>query len=474
MEKHLRDGWRNGFMPDWPPRILQVNTWDSRGGAATVAWNLHHAFRKRGLHARMAVRSKSDDDRDIFAINNEEARRWHSRILLTYERKLRTSGVSSRAAAWTRRSLHLAGNPGRSWEIFRGLENFSYPGTWRLLELAGFRPSIIHCHNLHSGYFDLRALPWLSRIAPVIITLHDAWLLSGHCAHSFGCGRWKNGCGVCPDLSIPPAIAKDSTAENWKRKRRIFKRSHLYIVTPCQWMMDQVEQSILAPAIRGARVIPNGVDLDVFHPQDKHQARIALDLPLSAKTKILCFVAEGARSNPFKDWRTQAAALELLAARGKGHDLIFLAIGDDEAATRIGPIDVRCVPYTTNPRRLALYYQASDVYVHAARAETFPLVIAEALACGIPVVATRVGGIPEIVHDKKTGLLVDPGNAAELANTIDLLLTEPEKAAAFGANGSRDVRDRFGLERHVAAHLDFYGEAQADFLRRSQPHAKAC
>ena len=113
-------------------------------------------------------------------------------------------------------------------------------------------PSVIHCHNLHSGYFDLRALPWLSRVAPVVLTLHDAWLLSGHCAHSFGCDRWKNGCGACPDLSIPPAIAKDGTAANWKRKRRIFERSQLYVVTPSQWMMDRAQQSILAPAIAAA------------------------------------------------------------------------------------------------------------------------------------------------------------------------------------------------------------------------------
>jgi glycosyltransferase involved in cell wall biosynthesis len=452
-------------MPNHVPRVLQVNTRDNRGGAATVAWNLHRSFRDNGLHACMAVGTKSSDDDDIFAIGNDEARGRLSRLLLKYARRLRESGVSSGSTVWMRRALFMAGDPRRSWAILRGLENFSYPGTWRLLDLASFQPSVIHCHNLHAEYFDLRALPWLSRIAPLVLTLHDAWLLSGHCAHSLGCDRWKTGCGACPDLSIVPALAKDGTAANWRRKQRIFQSSDLYVVAPCQWMMDRVALSMLAPAIRLARVIPNGVNLDVFRPRNKAQARLALNISPSAK--VLCFVAEGARSNPFKDWHTQAAALGLLAASGSGDDLVFLAVGGDGTAPRVGPIEVRCVPYTTNPQQLALHYQASDVYVHAARAETCPLVIAEAMACGTPVVASRVGGIPEIVRHKKTGLLVDPGDAADLSSAIDVLLKDPEKAAEFGTNGAHDARDRLGLDQHVSAYLNFYSDARADFIERN-------
>jgi glycosyltransferase involved in cell wall biosynthesis len=466
MEKHSRANWKNGFMPDEPQLILQINTRDGRGGAAEVARNLHRAFRERGLDARMAVGSKSGDDPNITTILNEEARPWLCRILLTGGSKLRTCGAAPPAVALTRRALHFAGDPERYWAMYRGLENFSYPGTWRVLDLAGLRPSIIHCHNLHSGYFDLRALPWLSGVAPLVITLHDAWLLSGHCAHSFSCGRWRHGCGTCPDLNIPPALTRDGTAANWKRKRRILQRSHLYVIAPSRWIMEQAQQSILAPAIRGARIIPNGVDLQIFRPRDKVRARLDLGLPLAAR--IACFVAEGARSNPFKDWRTQAAALELLAVRRSGRGLLYLAIGADGAASRVGGIEVRCVPYTADPHQMALYYQASDICVHAALAETFGLVIAEALACGTPVVATRTGGIPEVVRDQETGLLVDPGDAPELANAIDWLLNEPEKAAQFGANGAHDARNRFGLERQVAAHLDVYREARSAFLHRRQ------
>ena len=50
---------------------------------------------------------------------------------------------------------------------------------------------------------------------PVALTLHDEWLLTGHCAYTLGCERWRIGCGRCPDLTIYPAIRRDSTAENF-------------------------------------------------------------------------------------------------------------------------------------------------------------------------------------------------------------------------------------------------------------------
>src|SRR3990172_6801419 len=84
----------------------------------------------------------------------------------------------------------------------RGREDFNFPGTAALLELPGRTPDALHLHNLHGGYFDLRALPALTARVPAVLSLHDAWLLSGHCAHSFDCGRWETGCGECPALWI--------------------------------------------------------------------------------------------------------------------------------------------------------------------------------------------------------------------------------------------------------------------------------
>jgi len=105
-----------------------------------------------------------------------------------------------------------------------------------------------------------------------------------------------------------------------------------------------------------------------------------------------------------------------------------------------------------------LYYQAADIYVHPARAETFPTTVLEALACGTPVVASRVGGIPEQVVEGKTGFLVSVGDAREMAGRILGLLADGDLRQEIGRLAAEDAARRFGLERMVKGYLDAYQE----------------
>ena len=292
----------------------------------------------------------------------------------------------------------------------------------RIPDITPEFPDVLHCHNLHGSYFDLRALPRLSHKLPVLLTLHDTWLLSGHCAYSFDCERWKTGCGRCPDLTIYPAIKRDATAYNWQRKREIYAKSQLYIATPSRWLMAKFEQSMLAPAVLEARIIPNGVDLSVFHPADKQTSREILAIPQEAK--VLLFTANGIQRNPFKDYETLQDAVGLVAERLQGQRVLFLALGEAAPVRRIGEAEVRFVAYESDPKAVARYYQAADVYVHAARAETWGLTVTEAMACGTPVVATAVGGIPEQIEDGKTGFLVPAGDAVAMAARIEQVLKD--------------------------------------------------
>jgi len=132
--------------------------------------------------------------------------------------------------------------------------------------------------------------------------LHDAWLLSGHCAHSFACQRWQTGCGACPDLNIPPAIQADGTAYNWSRKKSIYQRGRFHVATPCQWLMDKVQRSILAAGMVEARVIPYGVNLDIFRPGNPLTAREQLGLP--AKASVIFFAANYVKTSYWKDFAT--------------------------------------------------------------------------------------------------------------------------------------------------------------------------
>jgi glycosyltransferase involved in cell wall biosynthesis len=437
-------------------RILQVSTSDGRGGAEKVAYNLHRAYRARGYPAWLAVGYKQTDDEHVLVIPNDACRGPWARFWARVGRMLNPFVGWVKGAGRLQRWISGGiGRPRRLWTLLRGHEDFDFPGTWRLLDLLPERPDIVHCHNLHGDYFDLRALPWLSRQVPVVLTLHDAWLLSGHCAHSFDCERWKTGCGQCPDLSIYPAVKRDATAYNWQRKRDIYAQSRLYMATPSRWLMRKVEQSILAPAVQEARVIPNGIDLSVFHPaEDRRAVRAALGLPPDAK--VLLFAANGIRRSLWRDFEMMRAAVARVAERMGGQAVLFLALGDDAPPEHIGRATVQFVPYQKDPKVVARYYQAADVYVHAARADTFPNVVLEALACGTPVVATAVGGIPEQVGDGVTGFLVGPGDAEAMAAAVVALLADEALRKRFGENAAQEARKRFDLDRQVSEYIEWY------------------
>lgn len=430
--------------------ILQISSADIAGGAERVAWNLFEGFRKRGHLSALAVGHKRSEDRDVLQIPNNEARGRLFRLLSG------TAKENARANANFARLASKLIEPRRTFDQQRGLEDFHFPGIWQLPQLLDQFPDIVHCHNLHGDYFDLRALPWLSKQAPLVLTLHDSWLLSGHCAHSFDCERWQLGCGECPDLTIYPAVRRDATAYNWRRKQRIYEQSRIYLSTPCRWLMDRVDRSALAGAVVERRIIPYGIDLNIFKPADKKSVRSTLAIPSDAI--VLLFTANRIRQNIWKDYSTMEAAIAQVARKLSDQELIFIALGEDAPAQKSGSTETRFVSFEKDPARVALYYQAADIYLHAARADTFPNTVLEALACGTPVVGTTVGGIPEQVDEGLTGFLVPPGDHVAMASRILDIIQDDALRMRMSHLASIAARERFDLERQVNDHLSWYEE----------------
>jgi glycosyltransferase involved in cell wall biosynthesis len=440
-------------------KILQVSPCDVGGGAEKVATELFQAYRQRGHSAWLAVGWRAQPRPGIFCIPNDRFRNLWARTWISLGRKTAGPGKLQFIEGQHSSGFNWLGQPLRRLRSELGYEDFDFPATRRLLDLSPAAPDILHAHNLHDGYFDLAALPALSSQVPTVLTLHDAWLLSGHCAHSFECDRWKTGCGRCPDLSAYPPVRFDRTPQNWRRKRAIFSRSRLYVAAPSRWLVEKAAQSILAAGVVEWRVIPHGINLNVFKPGDRMAARRSLGLP--AEAKVLLFAASGIHLNPWKDYQTLRQAVSLLAERLPGQNLIFLGLGDTGPGERWGSAELRFVPFQKDPERVAQYYQAADCYAHPARVDTFPNAILEALACGVPVVATAVGGIPEQIRSGETGFLAAKGDAEALAAFLERLLVDDALRAGMGARAAQDARARFDLQRQVDDYLDWYQEILA-------------
>ena len=325
------------------------------------------------------------------------------------------------------------------------------------------RPDIVHCHNLHGEYFDLRELGDLSHRVPLALTLHDEWMFTGHCAYTLGCERWRVGCGSCPDLTIYPAVRRDATRENRRTKQRTYERSRLYVTTPSQWLMDRAQASILAGGVAGWKVIPNGVDRAIFKPGDQPAARSALGLPRDAI--MLLFVANAPRRNRFKDLETVTGAARYVANEMTEESILCVVLGDSGPSEHFGNGEVRFIPYQRNPLDVARYMQAADIYLHAANADNLPTTVLEALATGLPVIATAVGGISEEVRslagvpgawsdtacalEEATGVLVGHGDVGGMGAAATSILRKDSISRALAENAVADAARRFRFRNAI-------------------------
>jgi len=432
--------------------VLQANTADVDGGAERVMLDLHHEYLARGVDSWIAVGDVKSPDPKTLRVDNRAARSAWTRTLSATSGEDRRKATVRRAGPLTVARLVIS-DPARYRRILSGLEDYDFPASRSLRELPPRAPDVLHLHNLHGYYFDLRTLPALTQAVPAVLTLHDAWLLTGHCAHPFECPRWRSGCGGCPDLSMYVPIRRDASAHNWRDKRDILSRSRLCLVTPSRWLMGMVREAGLAHD-HPTRVIPNGVDVSVFRPGSARDARASLGLP--ADRQILLVVANALLSNPFKDAKTLAAALRTVARTTQRPPLVLLVGADAEL--HVDGVETIAVPFVEDAARMALHYRAADVYMHAARAENLPLTVLEAMACGAPVVASDVGGISEAVVDGVTGMLVPCRDSDALASAVTALLDDVDRRAAFGMAAAQRVLEHFTLEQQADAYLALYAE----------------
>ena len=404
-----------------PLSIVQINAVDEGGGAAAVSTAMMCGYRARGHRVHQFVGRKRT--------RNPDVERTDGSVLLRLADRFpgRGLGLVARAARGVRRPESL-----RTWWL--GLEDFDFPSTAGLLDRCPTPPDIVHAHNLHGGYFDLRALAAISVRVPTLVTLHDMWMFTGHCAHARGCDGWRSGCPTCPDLDAYPAIRRDGASRNWERKRRIFAQSRVHVATPSEWLRERVAASMLMPAVKSLRVIPNGVDTRRFRPADRQDARRALNLPPEQPVVML---TAGIGRSMWKDARMIEEATRLLAQNASA-PLTFLPAGESP------PMELR--------------YQAADVYLHASLADSGPLAVLEAMASGAVVIATDVGGIGEQVQDGVTGALVPAGQPSRMAEAADALLRDEPRRRAMADAAVARVRAQFSIDGQVEAYLACYQE----------------
>jgi glycosyltransferase involved in cell wall biosynthesis len=255
---------------------------------------------------------------------------------------------------------------------------------------------------------------------------------------------WREGVPVVCHIHFPP-------------KSQFIAWAFRYLPKPNWFIINSraVEREVGPPLRRacphaGQTVIYNAVELDVFRPQSNGNHKpprigiVANLLPIKGHMDFLMMVRELTQRKVEGDYWIIGEDI---------HNTGYKRALMDRAEELGLQQKIQFLGYCDNVAQLL---SRLDIVVSCSHAEPFGISLIEAMACQKPVVAPRVGGIPEVVEDKVTGLLVSPHAPIELANAVERLILEPELCKRMGQAGRRRVERLFSPQSHVDQTLSIY------------------
>jgi glycosyltransferase involved in cell wall biosynthesis len=378
-------------------RVVHITVTDDLDGAGIAARRVHEAQLMDGIDSHMIVYKKNTKSNNIIEIKK----------LYTFDKILNYI-------------FSVLGF--KNWFTF----NTFFVRINKIFKSA----DIIHIHNIqYSNFFSPLFLPKSKKI---IWTLHDMWALTGFCNYTYqSCEKFYNGCGKCPvnhglldylkqfigcskkknyfkEFLIPDIhLFFDTTKILWNLKKQIVNNLEITFIAPSKWIGKQAQLSGIS-SNSNIRTIPNMIDTEKFNVSIKKQS--------NNKFKLL-FVGQATQSNDRKGFFYFISMLNYLDSKlfeiiivGKVHQSNKVVMNE------LG-FTYNCIDPIYDINKMIAVYQRSHIIIIPSIVDNLPNIAFESIACGTPVVAFNVGGIPDLVNDKN-GYLAIPLDVKDLASGV--------------------------------------------------------
>lgn len=405
-------------------KIVSVNASDNSGGAAIAARRLHAGMRAAGADCELWVQTRRTQDcgvtgsqgwlHDLYA---------QTRLLLDQLPVLRSLRFRE-------------GQFSPAW----------LPGTLAS-RIASANPDVVHLHWIAKGWLKIEDIGAWN--APTVWTLHDMWPFTGGCHYDAGCGRWRQQCGSCPVLRS--STTNDVSRWVQARKHKRYRERKLHVVCPSRWLADCVRASS-AMSHCAVSVIPNGLDLTLFRPGNRLASRQRLGIPPAAR--LIAFGAMNSTDDHRKGFHHLLQALT--GFKETSGDVRVLIYGGRMDPGSVGSLTVHNVGHVADESRMVDILNAADVFVAPSEQDNLPNTIVEALACGCPVVAFDIGGMPDLVVPGRTGMLAKPFDATHLAACIEHVLRDQASNGEMRAEARVHAETHYDLNSITARYLALY------------------
>ncbi|NOX17241.1 MAG: glycosyltransferase, partial [Chlorobi bacterium] len=333
---------------------------------------------------------------------------------------------------------------------------FSFPLFGKNISKNKFlkEADIIHLHWINEGFFSLKTFRQLQKLnKPIVWTLHDMWAFTGGCHYDNGCGNFTTRCANCPSLKIKGE--NDFSSTIFARKLLLYQSAKFHVITCSDWLARTARESVLFEDME-ITPIPNPINANIFKPLDKATAKNRFNLT-SGKIHIL-FVTMTVKEKR-KGFHLLKEALLMLNKNSPELrdriELVVMGAADENEINKL-PFPVKTLGRLSSVDDIVGGYNAADVFVAPSLQDNLPNTVMEALACGTPVVAFNVGGIPEMVEHKVSGYLAEELSVKDLADGIALLAENKNMRDEFSKAGREKVLRDFAEEVVAERFISYY------------------
>ncbi|NQU27793.1 MAG: glycosyltransferase [Candidatus Marinimicrobia bacterium] len=409
-------------------KVLFLSTSSVGGGAFIAASRIYSELRRSDMDVTMLTRAKAFADIPLpKGIYNY--RPFIRRLLSYCERMIA--------------KIYNDSNPiSRSLNIFpSGLAN--------LINRSNY--DLIHLHWINDEMMSIMEIGLINK--PIVWTLHDCWAFSGTEHHDIHqTFRWKTGYNKSDQKLKSFGIDLDRWL--WKKKQIYWRNSPFHFVAPSNWLANRIKHSKLFRN-RPVSIIPNGLDTEVFRPHNKQSARDRLGLPKNQT--ILLFGAMNSTNDPIKGFDLLIKTLDILADNNSHINATAIVFGNLPLEKTISckmPISYKGI--IKDDRLLAMLYSSADLMLTPSRQEIFGQCASEALTCGTPVCAFKIGGLTDIIDHMQNGYLAQPYDPIDLAHGIQWLLKDKQRLAEMGRNARAKAVECFDQKNVARQYRDLY------------------
>jgi glycosyltransferase involved in cell wall biosynthesis len=405
-------------------KIIQLAYSNYIGGASKAAYRIHYSLCKNNIDSELWVNETSSKKLDC--------KKPYDKI----EKKLRK----------LRRYI--------TWPLLKTIKTTIpihhsislLPSNW----VKRINESDADIVNLHWIQREMLSIEDISKIKkPIVWTLHDMWAFCG-AEHYTNDNRWREGYNFNNRPSYESGF--DLNKWTWRRKQKYWKNP-IQIITPSLWLANCARESKLM-SNWPVSVVANPLNTEVFKPMDKKIALKKLNLPNNVP--LILFGALGGDKDHRKGFDLLIKALEHLKNEIKVEDMEIVVLGQSKpkSSPNLG-FPIHYMGCLNDDISLRLVYSSVDAMVIPSRQDNLPNMGVEAQACGIPVIAFNIGGLPDIVEHKKTGYLAEPFNTEDLANGI-MFIIDQSKTKQLANNARERAIKKFSEKRISEAYLKIY------------------